>query len=122
MNIFATSLLGALLQASFAFGDPNPSERMSSEQAEAVRSPRPAVASAQSVPSAGTVESVSGEVLRATQSGWVPVQPGERLADGARIQLLKGASLTVRYASGEVLVFKPAPSQRSLMLTVSQKR
>ena len=124
MNVLFASLLGVLLPASHAFGsdDPDRFGRAGSDSATSVQSSRPAIAATQTVPSAGTVESVSGEVLRATQSGWKPVQPGEPLEDGARIQLIRGASLTIRYPSGEVRAFKALPSQRSLTLTVNQKQ
>jgi hypothetical protein len=66
------------------------------------------------VPSAGTVESVSGEVMRATASGWVPVRTGESLPDGTQVQLLRGAVLVIRFAPDEVRRFSPERARTPL--------
>jgi hypothetical protein len=73
------------------------------------------------IPAAGTVESVSGEALRATASGWVPVRVGESLPDGTKVQLLRGAVLLVRFSSDEVERFAPAPGHRSLTIAIKRR-
>jgi len=73
------------------------------------------------VPAPGTVDSVSGEVIRATASGWVPVRVGESLPDGTKVQLLRGAVLEVRFSPDDVRRFAPAKGARSLTVVVQRR-
>ena len=73
------------------------------------------------VPAPGTVESVSGEVIRATASGWVPVRVGESLPDGTKVQLLRGAVLEIRFSPDDVRRFAPAKGARSLTVVVRRR-
>ena len=73
------------------------------------------------VASAGTVESVSGRAMKATRDGWAPLRAGDALADGTSIQLMRGAALSVRYESGEVVRYAPAPSAQSLEIVVRRR-
>ena len=73
------------------------------------------------VSSPATVDSVSGQVLRAAASGWVAVRQGEVLGEGTRVQVLRGAALVLRFDSGETMRFEPGPTGETVLVVV-QKR
>ena len=73
------------------------------------------------VSSPATVDSVSGQVLRASANGWVAVRQGDLLDEGTRVQVLRGAALVLRFDSGETMRFEPGRTGETVMVVVRKR-
>ena len=74
------------------------------------------------IPEIGRVASVAGRIERLTRTGWVDIAPGERIEDGARLQINANSDFAIRFSSAQDLRFRAVPTVRRVAFRVAVPR